>query len=84
MGIIVWAIVGLIAGGLARLLVPGRDEMGIVATMILGLVGAFVGGGLAKLLFGNEGVGILGSTVGAIIVLLAYRAVAGRSGHRTV
>ena len=48
-------IVGLIAGALARLLVPGRDPMGIGATIILGIVGSFVGGFLADVLFRSDG-----------------------------
>lgn len=80
MSIIGFLIVGLIAGFLARALVPGRDAMGIVGTLVLGLVGSFVGGFLAKALFDdNTGVGIVGSTIGAILVLLVYRAVTGRS-----
>jgi uncharacterized membrane protein YeaQ/YmgE (transglycosylase-associated protein family) len=78
MGIIGWLIVGLIAGGLARLLVPGRDSMGLLGTLILGLVGSLVGGFLADLLFDDTTVGIIGSTVGAVIVLFGYRAVQGR------
>jgi uncharacterized membrane protein YeaQ/YmgE (transglycosylase-associated protein family) len=78
MGIIGWIIVGLIAGALARLLVPGRDPMGILGTLILGLAGALVGGFLADVLFDDTAIGIVGSTVGAIIVLLVYRQVAGR------
>ena len=73
-------IVGLVAGALARLLVPGRDPMGIGATILLGIVGSFVGGFLADVLFRSDSedlgihpVGIIGSVVGAIIVLLIYR-----------
>ncbi len=80
-------IVGLIAGALARLLVPGRDPMGIGATILLGIVGSFVGGFLADVLFRSEGedrglgpVGIIGSVIGAIIVLLIYNAVTKRRG----
>jgi uncharacterized membrane protein YeaQ/YmgE (transglycosylase-associated protein family) len=82
-------VVGLIAGALARLLVPGRDPMGIGATIILGIVGSFVGGFLADALFRNDNedlglhpVGIIGSVLGAIIVLLIYRAVQSRRGVR--
>ena len=78
MGVITWLIVGLIAGALARLLVPGRDPMGIVGTLVLGLVGSLVGGFLADVLFDDTSVGIIGSVVGAIIVLLVYRSVQGR------
>ena len=78
-------IVGLIAGALARLLVPGRDPMGIGATIVLGIVGSFVGGFLADVLFRSDGedrglgpAGIIGSIIGAIIVLLIYNAVTRR------
>ncbi len=82
-------IVGLIAGALARFLVPGRDPMGIGATILLGIVGSFVGGFLADVLFRSDSedlgihpVGIIGSILGAIIVLLIYRAVQSRRGVR--
>ena len=82
-------IIGLIAGALARLLVPGRDPMGIGATILLGIAGSFVGGFLADVLFRNDAtdrgigpVGILGSVIGAIIVLRIYRAVTSRRGVR--
>ncbi len=78
-------IIGLIAGALARLLVPGRDPMGIGATILLGIAGSFLGGFLADALFRNDAqdlgihpVGILGSVIGAIICLLIYRAVTSR------
>jgi len=83
--ILTLAIVGLIAGALARLLVPGRDPMGILATILLGVAGSFVGGFLADALFRNDAedlgihpVGIIGSVIGAIICLLVYRAVTRR------
>jgi uncharacterized membrane protein YeaQ/YmgE (transglycosylase-associated protein family) len=83
MAIIVFLIVGFLAGLLARALVPGPDPMGILGTLILGVVGSFVGGFLAKALFNdNNGVGIVGSVIGAVIVLLVYRAVTSRSGGR--
>jgi uncharacterized membrane protein YeaQ/YmgE (transglycosylase-associated protein family) len=71
-GIIGWLIVGLVAGALARLIVPGRDPMGMLGTVLLGLAGSLVGGFLANLLFNDQSVGLFGSVVGAIIVLLAY------------
>jgi uncharacterized membrane protein YeaQ/YmgE (transglycosylase-associated protein family) len=70
-------LVGLIAGAIARLVVPGRDPMGLLGTMALGIVGSFVGGFLGSLLFAGEfelgTTGVLGSIIGAIIVLLVYR-----------
>jgi uncharacterized membrane protein YeaQ/YmgE (transglycosylase-associated protein family) len=84
MGIIGFVIVGLIAGFIARALVPGPDPMGWLGTMILGIVGSFVGGTLAALVFGGtlelSASGIIGSIVGAIIVLLIWRAMGGRRG----
>lgn len=79
MGLIVWLIIGLVAGALARLLVPGRDPMGLLGTMALGLGGSLVGGFLGSMLRG-EGTafttaGLFGSILGAIVVLLAIRAV---------
>ena len=78
MGIIGFLIVGLIAGFLARAIVPGPDQMGWLGTMILGVVGSFVGGTLAALLFGGtldiSTAGIIGSIIGSIIVLLIWRA----------
>lgn len=78
-------IVGLIAGALARLLVPGRDPMGIFATILLGIIGSFVGGFLGYVIFHHDSdqgalqpSGIIGSVIGAIIVLLIYRHFNGR------
>jgi uncharacterized membrane protein YeaQ/YmgE (transglycosylase-associated protein family) len=80
--IIIWfLVVGLIAGLLARAVVPGRDPIGILGTIVLGIVGAIVGGFLAHLIGDNNGVGIIGSTIGAIIVLLIYNAATGRRHH---
>jgi uncharacterized membrane protein YeaQ/YmgE (transglycosylase-associated protein family) len=74
-------IVGVIAGYLARLLVPGRDPMSFLQTVALGIVGSFIGGLLGYVLFNHdldEGAlqasGIIGSIVGAVIALLIWRA----------
>ncbi len=85
---ILWAIIiGLIAGALARLVVPGDDSMGVVGTIVLGLVGSFVGGFLGWLLFGRDAAdgafqasGLIGSFIGAVIALLVWRAVTNRGG----
>ena len=78
-------IIGLIAGFLARLLVPGPDPMSVLGTMALGIVGSFVGGFLGWALFGHDlkdgalqASGIIGSIVGAVIALLIYRAMTRR------
>ena len=75
MTIIAWLLVGLLAGALARLLVPGRDPMGLLATLVLGLAGSIVGGFLAAAVFGDDnGVGLFGSTIGAVVILVVWNA----------
>jgi uncharacterized membrane protein YeaQ/YmgE (transglycosylase-associated protein family) len=82
--IITWIIFGAIIGAIARFIMPGRDPMGWVGTIVLGIVGSFVGGWLAQLLFaGNASLppqpaGWVGSIIGAIIVLAIYRYATGR------
>ena len=88
---VLWAlIIGLIAGFVARAVVPGPDPMGVLGTLALGLVGSLIGGFLGWLLFhkdASEGAlqlsGAIGSVIGAIIALLIFRAVTG-SGRRGV
>jgi uncharacterized membrane protein YeaQ/YmgE (transglycosylase-associated protein family) len=82
-------IIGLIAGFIARAVVPGPDPMGILGTIVLGIVGSFIGGFLGYVLFGkdlSQGAlqpsGIIGSIIGAIIALLIYRAINGRRRSR--
>lgn len=87
---ILWAlIIGLIAGFVARALVPGPDPMSVVGTLALGLVGSLIGGFLGWLLFRNDAdsgalqlSGIIGSIVGSVIALLVWRAIQSRSGDR--
>ncbi|MEA2510187.1 MAG: hypothetical protein QOG21_2269 [Actinomycetota bacterium] len=71
----IWFILaGIIIGFLARLLLPGRDPIGIVGTIILGIVGALVGGYLWEALFGpNAGVSWIGSVIAAMVLLFIYR-----------
>ena len=82
-------IVGLVAGFVARALVPGRDAMSVGQTILLGIVGSFVGGFIGWALFGadlEDGAlqpsGLIGSIVGAVIALLVFRRVGGRSRGR--
>lgn len=86
--IITMIIVGAIAGFLARALVPGPDPMGVIGTIVLGVIGSFVGGFLGYALFHKDAAagpfqtsGLIGSIIGAIIVLLIYRAINGRRSH---
>ncbi len=76
MGILGWAIFGLIVGALAKLVMPGRDPGGIIVTMLLGVVGAVVAGylGQALGLYGpNEPAGFFMSLLGAMALLFVYR-----------
>ena len=79
-------IVGAIAGFIARAVIPGKQSMSILMTIVLGIIGSFVGGFLGFLIFGHDpadgflqGSGIIGSIIGAIIVLGIYVAVTRRS-----
>lgn len=86
MGLIWTIIIGFIAGIIAKFLTPGRDPGGFVITTILGIVGAVVATYLGQALgwYGpNEGAGLIGAVVGAVIVLLIYRMIAGRSTTTT-
>ena len=72
-------VIGLIAGFLARLIVPGKQSLSVAATIVLGIVGSFVGGFLGYLIFHKDSQdgffqisGIIGSVIGAIIVLLLW------------
>jgi uncharacterized membrane protein YeaQ/YmgE (transglycosylase-associated protein family) len=82
MTILGWIVFGLIVGAVAKLVMPGRDGGGIIVTMLLGIVGAIVGGfvGRALNMYGpNDAAGFFMATLGAVVVLFLYRMVAGRS-----
>ena len=69
-------IIGLIAGAIAKLIMPGKDPGGIIITMLLGIAGAFLGGFLFRALgVGGEGgaAGLIGAIIGALILLALYR-----------
>jgi uncharacterized membrane protein YeaQ/YmgE (transglycosylase-associated protein family) len=75
-GILGWILFGLVVGAVAKLVMPGRDPGGIIITMLIGIVGAVVGGwlGQAMGLYGpNEGAGFFMSLLGAIVLLWLYR-----------
>ncbi len=82
MGILWTILIGFVAGVLAKLITPGDNEpSGFILTTILGIVGAFVATYLGQALgwyHAGEGAGLIGATVGAIIVLLIWGAIAGR------
>lgn len=80
--IIGWMLFGLIVGAIARFVYPGRQDVGLLRTMLLGVVGSFVGGFLAFLIFGGsafQASGWIGSILGSIVVL----AIATRRGRIT-
>ena len=86
MGILGWVVFGLVIGALAKLVMPGRDPGGIIVTILLGIVGAVVGGfmGQAMGLYGpNDPAGFLMSLLGAIVLLAIYRMAAGRRSITT-
>jgi len=89
MGILSWIIVGLIAGALAKWIMPGKDPGGILVTMLIGIVGAIVGGFVVGLFVGGDtltGINIttiVVATLGAILLLLVYRLVTNRSSSTT-
>jgi uncharacterized membrane protein YeaQ/YmgE (transglycosylase-associated protein family) len=75
-GILGWIVFGVVVGAVAKLVMPGRDPGGIIVTMLLGIVGAILGGYLGRELglYGSqEGAGFLMAIVGAIVVLMIYR-----------
>ena len=80
-GILGWIIIGGIAGGIAKLLMPGKDPGGCIITILLGIAGAFIAGWLGQAVGwydAGEGAGFIAAIVGAFIILAIYRLVAGR------
>jgi uncharacterized membrane protein YeaQ/YmgE (transglycosylase-associated protein family) len=91
MGILGWIVLGLLAGAIAKAILPGDDPGGIIITMIIGIVGALLGGFLGKALFGVDTVDNffdlstwLTAIIGAIILLLVYRLAVGRGRRRVI
>jgi uncharacterized membrane protein YeaQ/YmgE (transglycosylase-associated protein family) len=90
-GHIIWIVIlGLVVGAVARLIVPGKHNIGLIMTAVLGIVGAYVGGTLGSLVFPPHQFDItppikhsfLGALVGAVILLWIYTLVAARSSRR--
>jgi uncharacterized membrane protein YeaQ/YmgE (transglycosylase-associated protein family) len=82
-GILGWIVIGLLAGGIAKLLMPGRDPGGCIITILLGIAGALLAGFIGKSVGWyetNEGAGFLAAIVGAFVILLVYRLIANRRG----
>lgn len=83
MHIIGWLVFGLVVGALARLLMPGRQPIGLIFTCLLGIAGSFVGGTIASVLRGGSltdpvPAGWLGALIGALLLLFIYGRTAGR------
>ena len=82
-GILGWIVVGLLAGGIAKLLMPGQDPGGCVITILLGIAGALLAGFIGKSVGWydqNEAAGFIAAIVGAFLILLIYRLVLRRRG----
>ncbi|KOU57302.1 GlsB/YeaQ/YmgE family stress response membrane protein [Streptomyces sp. NPDC060334] len=84
MGIIAWIIIGLLAGMIAKALMPGRDPGGFFVTILIGIAGGLLGGWLGKVLFGVDSIDgffdlstWIAAVVGSMILLLVYRLVTG-------
>jgi uncharacterized membrane protein YeaQ/YmgE (transglycosylase-associated protein family) len=85
MGILAWIILGLIAGAIAKLVMPGKDPGGFLATMLIGIAGALIGGAIASAIgWGSvDGVNfgsIVVAVLGAILLLYLYRVMQRRKG----
>lgn len=84
MSIIAWIVLGLIAGAIAKFLMPGRDPGGIFITIIIGIVGAIIGGFIGQALGVGDVTGfnfpsLIIAVLGSIVLLIIYRMVRGRS-----
>ena len=87
MGILAWIFFGLLAGGLAKLIMPGKDPGGCLVTILLGIIGSLVGGFLLGLVLpgrsATDPAGWIGSILGAILLLWLYRIWIRRRAPRT-
>lgn len=78
-----WIVIGLLAGGIARAITPGRDPSGCLITIVLGIAGALVAGFLGQKLGWyrpGEGAGFIAAILGSVLILIVYRLVTGRRG----
>ncbi|MFD5269628.1 GlsB/YeaQ/YmgE family stress response membrane protein [Streptomyces sp. NPDC058335] len=90
MGIIAWILIGLLAGAVAKMLLPGKDPGGIIITMLIGVAGGLLGGWLGKVIFGVDSIDgffdlstWIAAIIGSLILLLLYRVVTGnKRTHR--
>ncbi|MET9724591.1 GlsB/YeaQ/YmgE family stress response membrane protein [Streptomyces zaomyceticus] len=90
MGIIAWILIGLLAGFIAKALMPGKDPGGIIITMLIGIAGGLLGGWLGKVVFGVDSIDgffdlstWIAAIIGSVILLVVYRLITGnKRSHR--
>ncbi|MFC8452337.1 GlsB/YeaQ/YmgE family stress response membrane protein [Kitasatospora sp. NPDC057223] len=88
MGIIAWILIGLFAGLIAKMLMPGKDPGGIIVTILIGIAGGLLGGWLGKVIFGVDSIDgffhvstWIAAIIGSVILLAVYRLVTGNKHH---
>ncbi|CAO0828332.1 GlsB/YeaQ/YmgE family stress response membrane protein [Streptomyces microflavus] len=88
MGIIAWILIGLFAGIIAKVLMPGKDPGGIIVTILIGIVGGLLGGWLGKVIFGIDSIDgffeistWIAAIIGSMILLALYRLISGNRRH---
>ncbi|HBF85006.1 MULTISPECIES: GlsB/YeaQ/YmgE family stress response membrane protein [Streptomyces] len=88
MGIIAWILIGLIAGFIAKAIMPGKDPGGVIITILIGIVGGLLGGWLGKVIFGVDSINgffhlstWIAAIVGSVILLALYRLITGNRRH---
>ncbi|MFD7096763.1 GlsB/YeaQ/YmgE family stress response membrane protein [Streptomyces xanthophaeus] len=88
MGIIAWILIGLLAGFIAKALMPGKDPGGIIITMLIGIAGGLLGGWLGKVIFGVDSIDgffdlstWIAAIIGSVILLVVYRLITGNRRH---
>ncbi|MEU1126304.1 GlsB/YeaQ/YmgE family stress response membrane protein [Streptomyces sp. NPDC005899] len=88
MGIIAWILIGLFAGIIAKMLMPGKDPGGIIVTILIGIAGGLLGGWLGKVIFGVDSIDgffdistWLAAIIGSVILLALYRIITGNRRH---
>ncbi|MGV9693229.1 GlsB/YeaQ/YmgE family stress response membrane protein [Streptomyces sp. NPDC003444] len=88
MGIIAWILIGLVAGFIAKAIMPGKDPGGVIITILLGVAGGLLGGFLGKVIFGVDSIDgffdlstWIAAVIGSVILLVLYRVVTGNRRH---
>ncbi len=88
MGILAWILIGLLAGFIAKALMPGKDPGGIIITMLIGVAGGLLGGWLGKVIFGVDSIDgffdlstWIAAIIGSVILLAVYRLVSNKRHH---